>query len=95
MGHTDVSGYDLHAFVDGELGADGRRRRVIARLATDPAAAKRVAAYARQRAVLAALEKALVLAPPPALLGELVRALRRAAALHRVSPPPLPGTTAP
>jgi hypothetical protein len=51
--------------------------------------------FARQRAVLAALGKALVLAPPPAPLGELVRALRRAAALHRVSPPPLPGTTAP
>ena len=31
MGHTDVSGYDLHAFVDGELAR--ALRRATARLA--------------------------------------------------------------
>ena len=39
MGRKDVSEDDLHAFVDGQLGAGGGRCRVIAHLAADPAAA--------------------------------------------------------
>ena len=90
MGRKDVSEDDLHAFVDGQLGAGGGWCRVIAHLAADPAAARRVAAYARQRTVLAALGAALVLAPSPPPLSELARALCRAAP-RRVGVPPRPG----
>src|SRR4051794_26567983 len=45
---------DLHAFIDGRL-ADGRRREVATYLDAHPDAAERVAAYARQRDVLALL----------------------------------------
>jgi anti-sigma factor RsiW len=54
MHRADMSEYELHALVDCQL-ANERRGDVIAYLAAHPFAAKRVAAFARQRAALAAL----------------------------------------
>ena len=49
-----VRKFDLHAFVDGQLDAE-RRRVVAAYLGANPEAARRVAAYQRQKKALRAL----------------------------------------
>ena len=69
--------YELHALVDGEL-ANERRRDVIAYLAAHPAAARRVAVFARQRATLAALARCMAHTGAGALATELEQALCRA-----------------
>jgi hypothetical protein len=51
MGHLDVSEYDLHALVDGQLTGE-RRHEVMAHLAARPDAAARVAIFTDQRAAL-------------------------------------------
>ena len=77
--------YELHALVDGEL-ANERLRDVIAYLAAHPAAARRVAAFARQRATLAALAQCMAHtgagAPATELEQALCRAIRRQARLR-------------
>src|SRR3954462_4572606 len=65
---------DLHAFIDGRLG-DGRRREVATYLDAHPAAAERVATYARQRDALALLGRGLAPEPSPARLAGLEAAL--------------------
>src|SRR4051794_25282319 len=64
---------DLHAFID------GRRREVATYLDAHPDAAERVAAYARQRDVLALLGRCLAPEPSPARLAGLEAALLDAA----------------
>jgi len=88
MHRADISENELHAFVDRQL-ENERRRDVIAYLAANPAAAKRVAAFARQRAALAALAQYMahtgVGAPATELEQALCRMIRRHARLggHR------------
>ena len=68
--------HDLQAFVDGEL--DGRRyREVVARLASDSAAAERVNGYLRQQGEFAGLREQLAdLEPAPNdLMAELTQQL--------------------
>jgi anti-sigma factor RsiW len=80
---SDLSENDLHALVDGELAGE-RLDGVAARLATDRAAAERVAAYAEQRAALTALREELALVAPPApALCDLEQALRDALGRQR------------
>jgi anti-sigma factor RsiW len=75
MLRCDPSEDDLHAFVDGELAGD-RLDGVTARLRADRAAVGRVAAYAEQRAALAALREELALmAPPSPAVRDLEQAL--------------------
>src|SRR3954447_22017500 len=69
---------DLHAFIDGRL-TDGRRHEVATYLDAHPDAAERVAAYARQRDVLALLGRCLAPEPFPARLAGLEAALLDAA----------------
>src|SRR4051794_38339006 len=83
MGHPDVSEYDLHALVDGQLAGE-RRHDVMVHLAAHPDAAARVATLAGQRAQLAALRESLPdagmaspLAELGATLGRVVRRQRR------------------
>lgn len=80
----EVSEQDLHAYVDGRLDA-GRRQEVEAHLATDAAAAAKVAAYRRQKAGLHALFDPTLDEPiPPRLRKPVPRArpaLRYAALL--------------
>jgi anti-sigma factor RsiW len=77
MCRPEESQSDLHAFVDGQL-ADDRSAAVTDRLAADPAAAERAAAYRDQRALLALLREQ----PAPEALStpssDLERALRDA-----------------
>ena len=57
-GRQELDERDLHALVDGEI-AGPRAWAVLARLAADPDAAERAAAYARQRVALALLRESL------------------------------------
>jgi anti-sigma factor RsiW len=86
MGHPDVSEYDLHALVDGQLAGE-RRHDVMVHLAAHPDAAARVATLAGQRAQLAALRESLPdagMASPLAELGEtLGRVVRRQRRVRR------------
>src|SRR5215212_2928483 len=65
---------ELHALVDDELPAD-RRRAVVDRLAACPEAAGRAVAFARQRAVLAALGRLPLEGPAGDRLARLEREL--------------------
>src|SRR3954453_22496615 len=74
MADLQTTELDLHAFIDGRL-TDGRRREVATYLDAHPDAAERVAAYARQRDVLALLGRCLAPAPSPPRLAGLEGAL--------------------
>lgn len=63
----ELSDRELHAYADGQLD-DARRAVVEARLAADPAAAAKVAAYRRQNARLHALLDPVLSEPLPARL---------------------------
>ena len=76
MGHLDVSEYDLHALVDGQLTGE-RRHEVMAHLAARPDAAARVAIFTDQRAALAALRESLPDAGTASPLAELGETLGR------------------
>ena len=80
-----ISEHELHAFVDRQL-ANERQRDVTAYLAAHPAAAQRVAVFARQRAALAALAQCVAHtgagAPATELEQALCRAIRRQARLR-------------
>jgi anti-sigma factor RsiW len=77
MCRPEESESDLHAFVDGQL-ADGRLAAVIDRLAADPAATERAAAYRDQRALLAALREQLAPEASSTPSSDLERGLRDA-----------------
>jgi anti-sigma factor RsiW len=83
----ELSEEELQAYVDGHLPAE-RAAAVEARLAADPEAAARVAAYSRQRDDLAALAEALLAGtgasgPVAALERALRGAVRRQRRLDR------------
>ena len=82
---AEISEHELHAFVDRQL-ANERQRDVTAYLAAHPAAAQRVAGFARQRAALAALAQCVAHtgagAPATELEQALCRAIRRQARLR-------------
>ena len=67
--------HDLHAIVDHELDDDGMRT-TLGRLAVDPDAAARCAAYTEQRAALTSLREGLGLSLPARSLAELEDELR-------------------
>src|SRR5436190_501402 len=80
---TEAAGYrglgedDLHALIDGEI-AGPRAWAALARLAADPDAAERAAAYARQRVTLALLRESLPGPEMPPRLRVLAEGFRRA-----------------
>jgi anti-sigma factor RsiW len=76
-GRQEPAERDLHALVDGEI-AGPRVWAVLARLAADPDAAERAAAYARQRVALALLRESVGETDVTPRLGALGEALRRA-----------------
>ena len=75
-GH-ELDEHDLHALIDGEI-AGPRAWAVLARLAANPEAAERAAAYARQRVALALLRESLRETDVTPRLAALGEALRRA-----------------
>ena len=86
MHGAGISEHELHAFVDRQLASE-RGRDVIAYLAVHPAAANCVAAFAHQRAALAALAQYMAHtgegAPATELEQALCRMIRRQARLGR------------
>jgi anti-sigma factor RsiW len=67
--------HDLHALVDHQLDDDGART-ALGRLAADPHAAARCAAYAAQHEVLTSLREGLALSLPAPSLAQLQDELR-------------------
>jgi len=73
---------DLHALVDGDLGAD-RHLAVMTYLALRPDAAERFSSFFRQRVALAALRESLAAGEPAAGLAGLEAALCLVVRRHR------------
>jgi len=87
-GRHELDERDLHALVDGEI-AGPRAWAVLARLAANPEAAERAAAYARQRVALALLREGLPEPGMPPRLRALTHELCQAAERRPPDAPPV------
>lgn len=77
---------ELHAFIDGELSSD-RSSLVAAALQADPVLAARVAAFAADKAALAAAYRPVAQQPVPATwIARIQRATAARPVRHRMSP---------
>jgi anti-sigma factor RsiW len=75
----------LHAFVDGCI-VGRRRQAVLERLAVDPAAKARAAAFGRQNALLPGLRRSLTIVHAPLPLARLEEELRHLVAIRLARP---------